>query len=146
MASRSTNAANTSAQPAAKVRVNSTVCVGRSAIRLLSTLLFAGQVGVELVKLLIPKPPVHIEPTVRGRQRPGVETDVVRSPALGAPYQAGTLENTNVFRGGGQRHLERLGELAHRALLRTQAADHAPPRRVTQSLEHVVQGFGAIVN
>ena len=68
-----------------------------------------------------------------------VELTEVGTAAHGPPHEPGVLERLDVLGSGGQRHPERLGQLAHRVLLRGQPAKHRPPGRVGQRAEHAVE-------
>ena len=59
-----------------------------------------------------------------------------------AADQAGALERLDVLRGGGERNLERLGELADRALAAGEVAQHLAAGGVTERVEDGVELWG----
>jgi hypothetical protein len=71
--------------------------------------------------------------------RPGIERDAVNSSVALPHEQAGFFQNAKVFRNRGQRHVERLGELADRPLTERQPGEDRAPRRIAEGGEGGVE-------
>src|SRR5262249_19491598 len=85
------------------------------------------QVVVESVEARLPDVAIPFGPVSHFLQR--ARFDAARPP-LGLPApgdEAGALEHAQVLRDGGHAHVERLGELGHRAFARGQAGENRPP-------------------
>src|SRR5918993_1656917 len=103
----------------------------------------------ERVELLAPVALVEPQPPVRAGQRSRIEPADVPPTHHGAPDETCSLEDPQVLGGRGQRHLQRLGQLADGQLPICQPAEHVPSRVVRERVEHRVQlprSFNHIVN
>src|SRR5918993_4370249 len=104
---------------------------------------------VERVELLVPVALVEPQPLVRAGQRSRIEPTDVPPTHHGAPDETCSLEDLQVLGGRGQRHLQRLGQLADGQLPIGQPAEHVPSRVVRERVEHRVQlprSFNHMVN
>src|SRR5919112_1718724 len=105
--------------------------------------------SVERVELLVPVALVEPQPLVRAGQRARIEPAEVPPTHHGAPDETCSLEDLQVLGGRGQRHLQRLGQLADGQLPIGQPAEHVPSRVVRERVEHRVQlpqSFNHMVN
>jgi len=61
------------------------------------------------------------------------------SPAHSPPDESSLLECLDVLRGGGERDIKRLGELAYGVLLPGEPAEHRASCGITQRTKHAVE-------
>lgn len=64
---------------------------------------------------------------------------MMRAPANRTAHEAGVLEDADVFRGGGKRHVEGLDQLADGAFAGREAAQHLAPGGVGKRMEDGVE-------
>ena len=60
-------------------------------------------------------------------------------PTFSVRDDAAVLEDLEVLDDRGERHVERLGQLADRRRAAREAVDHRAPRRIGQRVEHAVE-------
>lgn len=73
-----------------------------------------------------------------GGERAGIEPAEMRSPADFAANKASAFQHLDMFRGGGERHGIRFGQLPDRALALRQLLQHMATGGVAQSVENGV--------
>ena len=78
------------------------------------------------------------EPIRRQLEPDGLEPAVARAPDLLGADEAARLENGQVLHDGGQGHLERPGQLAHRGRAGAEAFDQVAAGGVAQGPEDLV--------
>lgn len=105
-------------------------------------LLVGSEQAFEFIEAAGPELLVFGEPLVRGGEGRGFEAAEVCSSAAGAAEETGVLEGLEVLGGGGQRHVERLGELGDGALTGGEGAEDAPARGVGECPEDAVEAGG----
>lgn len=104
-----------------------------------SRVVIAVEDPIERVELLAPVALVEPQPLVRASKGSRLEPADVPPTRHGAPDETRSLENAQVLGGRGQRHLQRLGQLAEGQLAIGQPAEHVPSRVVRERVEHRVQ-------
>ena len=60
---------------------------------------------------------------------------------LSARDEARGLEHLHMLRRAGEAHLIRFGKLADRGLAERELGEHAPPRRIGQRVEYVIESI-----
>src|SRR5947207_7841478 len=91
------------------------------------------------VELLFPEAAVFIEPPLRRDERISAETAVGDASFLGTLDQSGVFEYAQVSRNRRCGHIERLAEIADRALAAGEPFDHRSPRRVGKRGKHRIE-------
>jgi hypothetical protein len=86
----------------------------------------------ELVELRFPEAAVLLHPPRRIAQRIGVEAAPPHAPVAANRGQPRALEHAQVLGHGGQRHRERLREIADRGIAPGEPRQNRPSRRVRQ--------------
>ena len=72
-------------------------------------------------------------------ERPGLEAAEVGAAAHLATDQSCVLQRPDVFRGGRERHRERIRQLADRPLAAGQFAQHPPAGRIAEGVENGIE-------
>ena len=98
----------------------------------------------ESSEALGPQPLVGPEPIIGLGEGSRIELAEVGAAAHGSPHETRMLERLDVLGDGSQRHVERLGQLAHRVLLCGQPAEHGAPGGIAQGVEDAVELRGSV--
>jgi hypothetical protein len=91
------------------------------------------------VELMLPQPPVRLQPRRSVPHRAGHQADAAHAPVPPALHEARTLEHNEVLADGRQRHGERAGELAHRGLAPRQPGDDGAAGGVGEGTEDGIE-------
>jgi len=103
--------------------------------------------GGKAVEAFGPKALVAVQPIHRLLHRPGSQSARHDAAGFRARYQAGIRQHVEVLHDRGQRHRERLRQLADRnTVLALKPGQQCAPRRVRERGEGAVQGVIAILN
>src|SRR5512135_3476982 len=109
------------------------------AVMSLASLLQITQVVFQSIEALVPEAAIVLDPVGRGGERPGVEPAARDSAVAGATDQAGALEHAEVFRDGGARDGERLGQLPDRRVAGGKPGEDGAAGAVAQRGVHGVE-------
>src|SRR6185436_12714314 len=102
-----------------------------------------GEHLAEAVETTLPRRAAVADPVSRHAESHEVElTGPDASHFLGANETA-ALEHLEVLRHGGQRNIQRSGELAHRRRPSAQLLDHATARGVADGVKHAIHARGS---
>jgi hypothetical protein len=98
------------------------------------------------IELLLPETLLTLNPLRGMLHRLRHEPATSDATVLLLAQEAGTLEDAEMLRDGGQRHIERLCKLADRGVSLGQPCQYGPPGGVTQCTEDGIQFVGPIFN
>jgi hypothetical protein len=98
-----------------------------------------GQVLVQSVEGLFPERAMLRDPVGGGGERFRIEATAVDASFASALQETGVFENSQVFRDGGQRHIEGLREVGDAGFSKREASEDGAPRRVGESRERSVE-------
>src|ERR1700689_2276046 len=153
MRSSSVNARHTRSRGASKTRVMTSTRSADSAailffaaiflfLRVRFALLQLAQIILEAIEGLLPETAIVFEPIRRVLERSRGEPAWTPLRLAAALDQPGALQHFEVLRDGGHAHLERLGQLGHRRLARTEAGEDRAAGGIGQRRESRVELFG----
>jgi len=101
----------------------------------------------EAVEVLGPEALVAVQPIHRLLHRIGGQPARHGAPGLRAHHETGVRQHVEMFHDRGQRHRERLRQLAHRnAVVLAKSRQQRAPRRVRERGKGAVQDFISILN
>ena len=98
------------------------------------------------VEALLPERPVPGDPVRDRLERPGIQAAVADAAIAPPLQQAGFLQDLEVLRDGGERHVERLREVRDPGLSQREPREDGAPRRIGERAERPVHAGGRIVN
>jgi hypothetical protein len=106
-----------------------------------SLLLIGGTVEKcgQALELVVPESPIEREPVGRVPQWGGAQAAAPLAPCEPALDEPRALEHREMFRHGRERHVERRRDLTRRELARRQPREDAPPGRIGERAEDVVE-------
>jgi hypothetical protein len=100
------------------------------------------EVTSKTVELRIPERLRLGEPAVDRIKGADVDLAALHAAVLHGGHKARRLEHAKMLEDRGQRHVERLGQLAHRRPAAGQPREHGTARRIGERAEHRIQpGF-----
>ena len=98
-----------------------------------------GEVLAEAVEAAFPGGALAVEPVLGGAQPVRLRLAGAYPTGFGGHDQAAGLQYLQVLQDGGQRHVQRAGQVAHRRRPVNESLHHRPPGRVGQRVEDPVQ-------
>jgi hypothetical protein len=94
---------------------------------------------VQAIELLFPETAVFVQPLRGGLEYASSQPAIRDAALLHAFDQAGVLEHSQMLGDGGRRDVERLSEIADRALARREPFDHCAPRWIGKCSEYQIE-------